>query len=429
MTTSKIKWIKTNHRGLRYYEHPTRRHGKKPDRYYSVRFKVDGKDHSYGIGWLSDGVPNDIREKQNNIGFEEYCLTLLREYRHNTKSHSGPRSPKEKKQTVQARRQAEADEAARLEREQVTLNQFFDGQYTTHSSVNKKASSVKREEILYRKWIKPMLGDLAMKDISPFHVEKLKSRMKAQEQSDRSIEYALALVRQIYNIAILYGAYAGMTPLKGVKIPKPDNKRERFLTKTEAGALLTRLKAKSKDVHDMALLALFAGLRFGEIAALTWADVDLKGKILLIRDAKAGTRHAFLTEQLVEMFKEHNQGKPSELVFKKREEDEVKKESKIPRISPTFFRVVEDLKLNEGIEDPRLKVTFHSLRHTFASWLIEEGIDLYAVQRALGHKTNIMTQRYAHISDSRLRFAADTLEQVWQKEKAKRDDTKVIDLA
>ena len=192
MTTSKIKWIKTNHRGLRYYEHPTRRHGKKSDRYYSVRFKVDGKDYSYGIGWLSDGVPDDIREKQNNIGFEEYCLTLLREYRHNTKSHSGPKSPKEKKQIAQAKRQTEADEAARLEREQVTLDQFFDGQYTAHSSVNKKASSVKREEILYRKWIRPMLGDMAMRDVSPFHIEKLKSRMKAQEQSDRSIEYALA---------------------------------------------------------------------------------------------------------------------------------------------------------------------------------------------------------------------------------------------
>jgi len=429
VATSKITWIKTNHRGLRYYEHPTRRHGKKPDRYYSVRFKVDGKDHSYGIGWLSDGVPNDIREKENNIGFEEYCLTLLREYRNNTKSHSGPTSPKEKKQIVQAKIQAQAEEAARLERERVTLNQFFDGQYTVHSSVNKKATSVKRERILYKNWIKPMIGDMPMKDISPFHIEKLKSHMKAQKQSERSTEYALALIRQIYNVAILYGVHAGVTPLKGVKIPKPDNKRERYLTKKEANTLLTQLEAKSKDVHDMALLSLLAGLRFGEIANLTWADVGLKGRILLIRDAKAGTRHAFLTEQLVEMFKKRKQGKPSELVFKKREENELKDGNKVPRISPTFSRAVDDLKLNDGIDDPRLKVTFHSLRHTFASWLVEEGIDLYAVQKALGHKTNIMTQRYAHISDSRLRFAADTLGQAWEKEKAKKEENKIIDLA
>ena len=53
MPTSKIVWIKTNHRGLRYYEHPTRLHGKRKDRYYSIRFKVDGKEHGYGIGWVS----------------------------------------------------------------------------------------------------------------------------------------------------------------------------------------------------------------------------------------------------------------------------------------------------------------------------------------------------------------------------------------
>jgi len=73
-----IKWIKTAHKGLRYYEHPTRKHGKRKDRYYTIRFKVDKKEYSYGIGWVSDGVPEEVLRSNPGVGFEEYCLMQLR---------------------------------------------------------------------------------------------------------------------------------------------------------------------------------------------------------------------------------------------------------------------------------------------------------------------------------------------------------------
>ena len=49
---------KTNHKGLRYFEHETRKHGKKLDRYYTIRFRLDGNLHTFGVGWLSDGIPD-----------------------------------------------------------------------------------------------------------------------------------------------------------------------------------------------------------------------------------------------------------------------------------------------------------------------------------------------------------------------------------
>ena len=85
------------------------------------------------------------------------------------------------------------------------------------------------------------------------------------------------------------------------------------------------------------------------------------------------------------------------------------------KISHTFFRVVDELKFNEGIKDPRLKVCFHSCRHSYGSWLVEQGTDLYTVQKLLGHKTNVMTQRYAHLSENRLKDAASTLGAVLSK--------------
>lgn len=424
METKWIKWIKTAHKGLRYYEHPTRRHGKKPDRYYAIRFKVANQDYSYGVGWWSDGIPEEIQKEDPRLGFEEYALKLLRQYQGNIKAGSGPKSPTEKRR-IAGEKEAQAQvEQERLEKEAVTFDAFFNDTYLPQAKADKKPRSVEREEGLYEKWIKDVIGHFPMKGIAPFHLEKLKKVMADGGQSPRSIEYALAIIRQVFNTAKRLGVYGGESPTSQVKAPKVDNGRMRFLTRAEATKLLNALKTKSTDVYDMTVLSLFAGLRFGEIASLTWQDVDLSKGVLTIRDAKAGSRYAFLTERAVEMLKSRPQGKPSDYVFPSRKANKEDQEEagqvvnfitgKMDRISLTFARTVEELKLNDGIDDPRLRIYFHSCRHSYASWMIEQGADLYTVQKLLGHKTNVMTQRYAHLSENRLKDAAKALGQAWQ---------------
>jgi integrase len=404
-----IKWIKTAHKGLRYYEHPTRRHGKKRDRYYAIRFKVASKDYGYGVGWWSDGIPEAALINDPDMGFEEYALTQLKLYKANVKAGSGPKSPKEKRQIEGDKKVQLQAEQVRLEKDAVTFDTFFTDTYLPLAKSSKKESSTTREEGLYSVWIKPVIGHLPLKEVAPFTLEKLKQRMAGKKQAPRSIEYALAVIRQVYNTAKRSGAYLGESPTVNVKRPKIDNGRMRYLTRKEADAILAALKDKSPDVHDQTLLSLHAGLRFGEIASLTWQDIDLTKGVLTIRDAKAGSRYAFLTEQAAAMLKARTEGKPSDYVFQGRK-------GKLGRISPTFFRAVEDLKLNKGIDDPRLKICFHSCRHSYASWLIDQGADLYTVQKLLGHKTNVMTQRYAHLSENRLRDAAMALGAAWIKQ-------------
>jgi len=402
-----MKWIKTAHKGLRYYEHPVRRHGKKKDRYYSVRFKIDGRDYNYGVGWWSDGIPEEARRNDPNMGFEEYALTQLKLYKANVKAGSGPKSPKEKRKFAEERVAQEQAEQERLEKEAITFERFFTDTYLPQAKANKKPRSVDREEGLFNKWISPTLGQLPMKDISPFDLERIKKTMVEGEQSPRSIGYALAVVRQIFNPAKCLGVYDGESPTLKVKSPKVDNGRMRFLKREEAEKLLKALAGKSVDVHDMTLLSLHAGLRFGEIASLTWQDVDLDKGVLTVRDAKAGSRYAFLTEQATDMLRNRPRGKQSDYVFHGRN-------GKLDHISVTFARTVEELKLNDGIDDPRMQICFHSCRHSYASWLIDQGADLYTVQKLLGHKTNAMTQRYAHMSENRLKDAAKALGQSWQ---------------
>ena len=326
----------------------------------------------------------------------------MKELKENRKVGEGPQTLAEKREIEDARKTAEKADTERSEREAVTFMKFFTDTYLPQAKADKKERSVTREEGLFKIWISPSLGHSPMKDIAPFHLEKLKRSMAAGRQSPRSVEYALSVVRQIFNTAKRLGVFEGENPTAKVKFPKPDNGRMRFLTHEEASVLLESLKGRSADVHDMTLLSLHCGLRFGEIAALTWQDVDVDKGVLTIRDAKAGSRYAFLTEQAADMLKGRPQGKPSDYVFTGRK-------GRLDRISITFFRTVDLLKLNDGIDDRRLQICFHSCRHSYASWMIEEGADLYTVQRLLGHKTNVMTQRYAHMSENRLRDAARAL--------------------
>jgi integrase len=399
---NQLKWHKTGTKGIRYRQHPTRKHGKKFDVYYAIRYQENGIRIEEGLGWASEtGITLDK------------AIAELSKLREAAVKGEGPVRLAEKREIEDSRKAAGEAEQERLEKDAVTFDAFFTDTYLPLAKSSKKESSTNREEGLYSVWIKPVIGHLPLKDVAPFTLEKLKQIMAGKKQAPRSIEYALAVIRQVFNTAKRSGAYLGESPTANVKRPKVDNGRMRFLTRAEADAILAALKDRSQDVHDMTLLSLHAGLRFSEIASLTWQDVDLSKGTLTIRDAKAGSRYAFLTEQAADMLRSRDKREPADYVFQKRGEEEKKKE-KMTRISHTFFRVVDDLKLNEGIDDPRLQICFHSCRHSYASWMIEQGADLYTVQKLLGHKTNVMTQRYAHLSENRLRDAARALGTAWK---------------
>ena len=415
------KWKKTNHAGLRYFEHETRKHGKKKDRYYAIRFRLDGQLYEYGIGWLSDGIPEAIRKDEPNLGFEDYCLKLLRQYKANVKIGTGPKSPKEKRAIELAKQMEAEQERKQAEKENVSFGQFMTGTYLPQSKQDKKAKSYEVEAMLYERYIADALGLLPFPAISAFHLEKIKKTMTDGKLSARTIEYVLQIIRQGFHMARKLGIYAGESPTKAVKFPKPDNMKLRYLSIEEAEKLLAKLAEKSQSVHDMALLSLHCGLRFGEIAALTWPCVNLEQGTLAILNAKTGSRTAYLTERAKATLEARRLHQKEMATRKVRTPGhEWKKEFIFPKqsgekgvmtqASKTFSRVVDELGCNNGITDRKQKVTFHTLRHTYATHLYESTHDLYLTQRSLGHATGTMTARYAKMSESRLREGAAALQ-------------------
>ena len=169
--------------------------------------------------------------------------------------------------------------------------------------------------------------------------------------------------------------------------------------------MLDRLKAEDRITWEMALLSLHCGLRASEIFNLTWGAVDFDKGLLTIKDSKnSRTRHAYMTATVKDMLLQKEIGKPSEQIYPS------VKGGKTREAPGTFERVVADLGLNEGHTDRRDKLVFHSLRHTFASWLVQSGISLYEVRDRLGHKSISMTERYSHLAPEAGRGTVAVLE-------------------
>jgi integrase len=389
-----VQWKKTKYQGVRYYEHPTRKHGVNLDRYFAIRYQVDGKRREEGLGWTSE------KWTAEKAAFE---LAALK------KAHTlgeGPASLEEKRALEKERRGKALQEKTRLEKENLTLGKFFNETYKPLSKTSKKKGTHRKGQEHFKNWIEPVLGNVPLSTITPFHLEKLKKKMLDAGKAPRTVQYVFATVRQIWNMARRNGVVFQDSPTKQVKIGKFDNRRVRFLTHEEAEKILNDLQIRNRTVYNMALVSLHCGLRFGEIANLKWNDIDLDRGFITILDPKGGVnRTAFMTGAVKKMLETIERIKNDALIFLNT------KGEKFTDSPQTFRDSVKALKLNEAVTDRRQHVVFHSLRHTFASWLVEAGTDLYIVKELMGHEEIKMTARYSHLGQNTLQSAVKNLEQ------------------
>lgn len=403
------KWNSTKYPGVRFREHKTRKHGIRPDQYFAIRYQKDGKRKEEGVGWASEGwTPSKVALK-------------LAELKTAATTGEGENRLSEARAKVEDEKQQEQARLKQEEAENLPLSTYFDEIYYPAISQEKKEKTAATEEQLFRVWIKGKkkkgkspkvnaLGNKPMKDISPFDLERLKKEMTAAGKSPRTIEYTLTTLGQIFRHAERLGYFRGDIPTTKVKKPKYDNKRVRFLSQDDAHHLLAILQKKSQQMYEMALLSLHCGLRAGEVFSLAWKDIDLEHGLITLLDTKPGkTRTLSMTAEVKAVFMAIGPGPKTELVFPARGG------GKIIKVSKTFPRAVEQAGLNDGIDDRRQRVTFHTLRHTFASWLVMEGISLYEIKELLGHASLTMTERYSHLSPDRNKRAAETMEQVFNK--------------
>ena len=164
--------------------------------------------------------------------------------------------------------------------------------------------------------------------------------------------------------------------LKKLKIENPN---KRYLTKEEEKKLL---EVSNPTLRAMIILALNTGMRVGEILNLKWEHVFMKQKYLVALNPKNGKPRKLLINKKLETVLK-SIPVLSEYVF-----TNPKTKTKYQNIKKTFSRAVEKAKIPH--------ITFHELRHTVASRLNEQGVDILTIKEILDHSNITTTQLYTH---------------------------------
>jgi len=244
----------------------------------------------------------------------------------------------------------------------------------------------------------PVFGNMVLARISPKVMAAYKTQRRLEQAAPATINKELQLVRHAFNLALREWEWCRENPMHRVSMEPVRNEVDRWLTGDEEDRLLA---TSSPWLREFIIFALNTGMRQGEILNLEWQDVDFIRGTLVVMKSKHGTRRTIpLNVTVYELLatKQAITGASRGLVFKTPKGNELK-----VRFLGREFCEARD---RAGIPDFR----FHDLRHTFATRLVQRGIDLYKVQRLLGHKTNHMTQRYAHHSPESLRDGVKVLD-------------------
>lgn len=202
-----------------------------------------------------------------------------------------------------------------------------------------------------------------------------------QNLSPATVNRRLAILRRICNLA--YHSWNWIDKPIGDRIKLLPERNERHIYLTTKEVMDIAEACDNKNAADMILLAAYTGLRRSELFSLTIANLR-DGCIVL--DAKTKS------------------GRPRVVPIPK---EALEIASKLPlSLSESQLRSEWD-KVRVKLKLPHIR--FHDLRHTYASWLVQAGVPLKAVQDLLGHSTLAMTQRYAHLSTDHLRDAVSKI--------------------
>lgn len=390
------KWKSTKYSGVRYRDHKTRKHGIKLDRYFSIRYQKDGKRKEEGVGWASEGWS------------AQKVAIKLAELKEAAATGKGESRLSEARAKVEAEKQRSLKQNEEAQKKALTINAFFHQIYYPQIQREKKPKTYKREESLFRLWIDKNIGARTFWNTAKAEIEGIYYDMVGSGKSVRTAEYAMTTLKQIWREA-REGEYAPEMPkisksLKK-KINQNNNSRIRFLSRSEAKLLLGELQKVSVLLYEKALISLHCGLRASEIFNLSWSQVDLEHGIFNVLDSKGQDRSVNMTQDVLAIMKAKKKGDLSDLVFPGR------KGKASGQISQKFREIANKL-FNQGVTDRRERVTFHTCRHTCASWMVKQGISLYLIQKVLGHSTIQVTERYAHLAPDQLQLAANAIDRI-----------------
>lgn len=278
----------------------------------------------------------------------------------------------------------------RLGRERRRLNQFKDDFLAYSRSVH-TLKTQKSFETAFRQFQKK-LGDVPLHLIDVRDIERFLGE-KTSEASIWTARKYYAALASAFETAKRWKCIS-VNPFRNVKKPRAPEIQPAYLTKDEFQKLLKIVA--DRDCRELYVCAVSTGLRLGELISLQWTNVDFVRKVITVTNSELFTtknkkiRVVPMNEQLWRMLAMRKEGASSELVFHVNGQ-----QLNAAKVSKMFKAFAASAELSD-------KIHFHSLRHTFASWLVQDGASLYEVQKLLGHSSSQTTQIYSHLQPDQL---------------------------
>ncbi len=274
--------------------------------------------------------------------------------------------------------------------------QWFD----VYVKTNNKPSEVRNKESALRVHLIPFFGKKKINKINNLDVENYKAKQINTHLSNKSINNTLIILNKCLATALEWELIEKKPKIKMLKVAP---QKFDFLEEDEVKSLLAQTKGWLKE---MTLIGLQAGLRFGEIIALSWDDLDFSARKIVVRNAIAngifGTpknnkvREIPMSRNISELLIKRYQSKG--LLF-------------VPYHGEYYTYNLCAKELKRACRRANLRaISWHVLRHTFASHLAQKGVAMKVVQELLGHSSIITTMRYSHINSASLEAAIKTLE-------------------
>jgi integrase len=393
------KWF-TAAPGIRYRKHARRKHGAQLDRYFTLRFSVDGRQVEEALGWASDGW---------SVARAQEELSRLRKAK---RTGSGPATLRQEAEANRRAEQQRAEEEAAEARQQKTVADLWDRYSKEVVAIENRPSTAAEKTRMWRRRIKPSIGKLKINDVteedagavvrSPLRLDDAGQVIGGKAEAGNIYR----LLHHMFSKALgwrLRHKELG-NPLESVVEPKV-RRRERLLTGGEIGALLRALDvAEAENTEHPRIIAairvvILAGPRISEPLGLRWSEIRRDEMELHLPDTKTGFSRRPISAATLAVLDSMERTPGVEFVF-----PDIKTPGRpLPyhTVEKAFRRIVSAA----GVKN----CTLHTIRHWFST-MTANSVSNQRVGMALtGHKSHAAYMNYIHSDKEQARALADQL--------------------
>lgn len=286
-------------------------------------------------------------------------------------------------------------------RKPISISKFQD-EYLAFITPTKSKSYYRSIQLAFNMLI-DHIGNMQLDQIGYKEFENFIIFTFERTKSGASLYYRT--LKAAFNKAVDW-SYIAFNPLIKVKLPKLPTSLPCFITEQQLNAILEA--CANELLKDVFVTLFHSGLRAGELTNLKWNDVDLKSRTITIRNTIDFTTKG-KKERIIpindKLFKVLQRRLPkifdlnfTQYVFYTIPGIKLN----VDYISKQFKKSVREAKLDE-------KIHLHTLRHSFASMLVQKGVSLYVVKELLGHQDLEVTQIYSHLQSQNLVDAVNLL--------------------